>query len=331
MKQGKSMWLVPFAAGLFATGCASAPTEAVEVGSHGEALAGRQPDVVVRFDPSKGELPEGLALRDGNAFVSFAPLASIARVDAHGVVSHYADLPSTAGGSKGFTLGLAFDRAGTLHVAQASFDPSVAPGIYRVPVGGGTATTPWATHPAMTFPNGLAFDTSGALYVADSGGAVFRATRDGHVTEWKRDPLLAYDGTACANAPPLPVGANGIVVTSAEVWVTNTSTGAIVRIPIGRDGRAGESRALVTDCALAGSDGLARADDGSLVVAVNTGNTIARVRLNGSFSVIAQGAPLDFPASVVIENDAIWATNLAFLNANAGTNPQPSLVKLSGR
>jgi hypothetical protein len=319
-------WLAVFSAAVAACSSAAAP----EVGASTAEELRRGPRVVARFDASKGELPEGLALRGESAYVSFAPLAAIARVDERGVVSRYADLPSTAGGTKGYTLGLAFDDSGALFVAQASFDPSVAPGIYRVMPGGGTVTQPWAQSPAMTFPNGLAFDGSGTLYVADSGGAIFRADRAGNVTEWKRDPILSYDPSACANAPPFPVGANGIVVTSSEAWVTNTSTGAIVRIPIQDDGSAGTAAAIVTDCALAGADGLARGEDGTLIAALNAQNAIARVRRSGSFSVIASGAPLDFPASVVTRDDAIWATNAAFLTAAAGSG-QPSLVVYRSR
>jgi len=136
-------------------------------------------DVVAHFDPAQGQLPEGLAVRDGVAYVGFAPAASVVTVDAAGHVAPYATVPSTEGGTKGLTLGLALDGAGELYVAQASFDPSVVAGVYRVPVGGGAATAPFASDPAMTFPNGLAFDRSGRLFVADSGGAILRSMRTG--------------------------------------------------------------------------------------------------------------------------------------------------------
>jgi len=280
------------------------------------------PAVIARFDATKGELPEGLAVRHGSAYVSFAPIATIARVDANGEVTKYGEVPSTAGGTKGYTLGLAFDGDGALYVAQASFDPSVVPGIFRIPEGGGTATTPWASHPSMTFPNGLAFDASGALWISDSGGAIFRADRAGTTTEWKRDALLAYDGAACANAPPFHVGANGLVVTESDAWLTNTSTGALVRIPIAKDGTAGAATAVVKDCALAGADGLARERDGAFVVALNAQNRLARVDARGTFTTIAQGTSLDFPASVAADEHAVWVTNAAFLSEDK----QPSLL-----
>src|SRR5262249_32756306 len=160
-----------------------------------------------------------------------------------------------------------FDREGALYIAQASFDPAVVPGIYRVPAGGGDATTPWAASPTMTFPNGLALAADGSLYIADSGGAIFRADHEGHVSEWKRDPALAGDPTACPGLLPVSIGANGIAVTATDVWVTNTDHGALIRIPIAADGSAGSASTIVEDCALAGADGLARASDGTFVVA----------------------------------------------------------------
>src|SRR5215813_12164106 len=86
-------------------------------------------DVVTQFQPQQGQLPEGLAVRDGRSYVGFAPGAAVVVVDAAGAVSPFATVPSTSGGSKGYTLGLAFDDAGRLYIGQASFDPSVAPGI----------------------------------------------------------------------------------------------------------------------------------------------------------------------------------------------------------
>src|ERR1700685_1862407 len=39
------------------------------------------PSMVAAFDPAAGELPEGVATKDGFAYVGFAPLGEIARVD----------------------------------------------------------------------------------------------------------------------------------------------------------------------------------------------------------------------------------------------------------
>ena len=285
-------------------------------------------DVVAHFDPAQGQLPEGLAVRDGIAYVGFAPAASVVTVDAGGHVAPYATVPSTEGGTKGLTLGLALDGAGELYVAQASFDPSVVAGVYRVPVGGGAATAPFASDLAMTFPNGLAFDRSGRLFVADSGGAIFTVDVNGKVAEWLRDPLLAGDPNACPGLLPLPIGANGIVVTEHDVWVTNTDHGALVRVPIAGDGTAGAARAVVQDCALAGADGLA-GDGSTFLVAVNGQDRIVEVDDRGVISELFVGAPLDFPASIATADEhTAFVTDLAFVRAQMGQNPAPALLTL---
>ena len=283
-------------------------------------------DVVATFVPQQGQLPEGLARRDGKTYVGFAPGAAIVEVDAAGTTTPFATVPSTFGGSKGFTLGLAFDAAGQLYIAQASFDPSVVPGIYRVPAGGGAATAPWASDPAMTFPNGLAFTASGQLFVADSTGAVFAIDTAGHVAVWKRDPLLVGDPHACPGVLPMPpIGANGIVVTATDVWVTNTDHGALVRIPIRADGSAGDATAVVSDCALAGADGIALGHDGAFVAAINAKDELVRITQSGSFRTLVAGPPLDFPASVVIDGKSTFATAAAFVTAQAG---HPALLEI---
>jgi sugar lactone lactonase YvrE len=286
-------------------------------------------DVVTEFQPQLGQLPEGLAVRDGTTYVGFAPGAAVVAIDDSGVASPFATVPSTTGGRKGYTLGLAFDDAGQLYVAQASFDPSVAPGVYRVPATGGDVTTPWAADPAMTFPNGLAFAGDGSLFVADSSGAIFKIDREGHVATWKRDPLLVGDPTACADLLPIPIGANGIVVTATDVWATSTDRGALVRIPIADDGSAGDAIAVVDDCALAGADGMAQASDGTFVIALNVQDAVVRVHRDGSIHPLASGAPLDFPASVTIDGDRTFITAAAFVSAQTpGDAPAPALIEI---
>jgi sugar lactone lactonase YvrE len=89
------------------------------------------------------------------------------------------------------------------------------------------------------------------------------------------------------------------------------------------DGGAGTATKLVEDCALAGADGLTLdPKDMSFIVAVNVQNQIVRVAMGGQMSVIASGAPLDFPASVVIDAmDAgrrLLFTNAALFSGDAG-------------
>lgn len=84
------------------------------------------------------------------------------------------------------------------------------------------------------------------------------------------------------------------------------------------------------DCeALGGADGLARAPDGSFVVAVNRQNKLVSVSPNGKAHTLARGEPFDFPASVAYRGDTLYATNFAFHNASAGLPAHPGLVRVA--
>src|SRR5262249_55627446 len=136
------------------------------------------------------------------------------------------------------------------------------------------------------------------------------------------------DPTACPDLLPIPIGANGIVVTATDVWVTNTDHGALIRIPIDDDGAAGAATVVVSDCALAGADGMAQAADGSFVIALNVQDAIARVHQDGTYQTLAAGAPLDFPASVVVDGDRTFVTAAAFVSAQTGDHPAPALIEI---
>jgi sugar lactone lactonase YvrE len=293
---------------------------------------------VAAFDASKFELAEGLALRDGNAYVSLAPLGTIVKVTPAGVVTPYASVP--AGYNDGYTLGLAFDAQGALFATQTknSAAATVTPGIYKIPAGGSATAvaTPFATDAAMTFPNGIAVGSAGDLLVTDSGsGIVFRVTTAGVVTRWKEAPEL-QGSPACPAPLPFPIGANGIVRSASEVFVTNTAKGSIVRIAVESDGSAGALTTVLADCKYVGLDGVARDTDGSLLVAQNgSPGRVLRVTTSGAVTVLHDGAPLDGPGSIAVASawngaHAALVTSTAFFSVGVdGGAPKPGLLALS--
>jgi DNA-binding beta-propeller fold protein YncE len=290
--------------------------------------------LVAPTDPSSGGLPEGLAVRDAKAYLGFAPTSQIVELElAGGAATPYSTLPTPVAG-KGFMTGLAFGGA-DLYAALVSFVPEVQAGIYRAAERGKPATL-FAKHAEMAFPNGLAFDQAGQLYVADSAaGAVFRATPSGDVAKWAADPLLAGGKDSCGPeggvGVPFDIGANGIVVNGGAIYVTNTDKGTVVRIPVLADGSSGAPALFAgPSCAdLSGADGLAVDPDGNLVAADNHLNKIVRIDRGGKITTVVEGAPLDFPASVAFVGRTLYASNFAFLNA--GTDKaKPGLVRVSG-
>ena len=73
------------------------------------AVPGITASVVKLFDFAAGEQPDGLALFNGEIYVSFVGTGAIVNVHPDGTSRPYAQLPVVAG--KGRTLGLAFDAA----------------------------------------------------------------------------------------------------------------------------------------------------------------------------------------------------------------------------
>ncbi|MGC4093694.1 MAG: hypothetical protein QM756_38500 [Polyangiaceae bacterium] len=287
---------------------------------------------MTRFDPAAGELPEGLLVNGDTAYVGFAPSSRIVRVDVKtGEAKPFAELPAPVAG-KGFMTGLAQSLTGDLYAGLASFVPEVQAGIYRVSAAGGKAEL-FAKDAALPFPNALAFDAAGNLFATDSGtGSVFRIDAQGHAERWATGDALSGQKEACNSAGPgFAIGANGLVVEKSAVYVVNLDKATLVRIPRNADGRAGEPHVLAgPDCAtLGGADGLARAPDGSFVVAVNRQNKLLRVTEDGRVATLAQGAPFDFPASVAYAGQSLFTTNFALKNASAGRSSNPALLRLS--
>jgi hypothetical protein len=289
-----------------------------------------KPIFLAHFDKAQGQLPEGIWAQGGTPTVGWAPLATLLDVAPDGTTRPI----GTAGSATNtFTLGIVAGPGGTIYFgvgaasavggAPASAQPTTpAPGVYSLAADGGTAQVfSLGSHasPPMNFANGLAVQGT-AIFVADSEGAIYKLDATGQATTWSSDPLLAASQPACGGVVPLAVGANGIVVDIADVYITNTNYGRLIDIPIQPDGSAGAAKVVAESCGvLAGADGLVRDIDGSFLVAVNAQNRIVRVTATGSVSVVTQGSPLDTPASLFIDSTAqprrLLITNSSFFSA----------------
>jgi sugar lactone lactonase YvrE len=289
-------------------GCASSwpamPVQAVEL---------------LRLDGAKGSMSEGIAVNGKTAYLGYAGSGEVVAIDINtGAVTPYSSLPKPVAG-KGFVTGLAL-RGSELYGALVSFVPDVQAGIYRVTAAGAPATL-FAKHAEMAFPNGLAFDDAGQLYVTDSAaGAVFRISPTGDAIKWLADPLLLGNKDNCgpnAVGVPFNIGANGIALTNGALFVTNTDLSTVVRIPIRPDGSAGAPTVFAGPSCdqLSGADGLTAAPNGDLIVADNHLNKLVRVDPAGHVSPLVSSDPLDFPTSLTFSNGELYITNFAFLDA----------------
>jgi sugar lactone lactonase YvrE len=151
--------------------------------------------------------PLGLAVdKSGALYVGDTGSANVRRIDPNGTISSV-DLPSLAIGlsDPGY---LAFDAAGNLYVSDRSPFPTTGScRIVRITPAGqasvvaGTGTCGFggdgglATAAKLNDPNGIAFDSAGNLYVADSGNhRIRRIDRSGIITTVAGTGVAGFSG-----------------------------------------------------------------------------------------------------------------------------------------
>ena len=287
---------------------------------------------VVSFDPTLGQLPESIAEDPaGNLYVSIA--GTVVKVTPERVVSTLVALPVPAGV---FATGVKLGQDGFLYVASAAFDPSLdASSVWRVSLTTGDAEEVAALDPAG-FPNDLAFDDEGNIYVTDPFLAqIWRVDVSGQATVWLSDP--AFEGNPAEPALGAPFGVDGIAFDRGDrhLYFGNLDFGRILRVRVRRDGSPGALQVVAEDERLEGADGIAFDRAGTLYVAVNSQDRIATVDRRGRVDVVAEGGLLDGPSAFAFgvrrsERHTLFITNFAISRAmglQTGT-PRPGILAL---
>ncbi|MBI4325336.1 MAG: SMP-30/gluconolactonase/LRE family protein [Chloroflexi bacterium] len=309
----------------------------------------------IAFDRAQGEVPEGVAVdKTGNVYVAIGGpggprRGEIWKFTPAGEKSVLIDF-----GAPGVS-GWAVDAAGNVYVARA-----VAPnnGVFRVDRTGQAVRLPGTEQ--MIFPNALAFDSQGNLFVTESfsfdppltpypgtngiapafgRGGLWRIPPQGNAQLWLRDDLLSGTGIL-AGLLQFPAGANGIGCYQGALYVANTERGLILRIPVLPNGSPGtiQTVAQVPDAdptlSMFGPpvpDGLALDIEGNIYVPVINRHAVIQISADGTaWKTLATVADrLDAPASLAFgttlgERTRLFVTSMSMVPGLAG----PSLIKI---
>src|SRR5262249_53352281 len=122
--------------------------------------------ILASFDPAMMQNPEGVLVISNTVYAGIAALGQVVQITTPGSFRSFGNLPAPV--SNTFTRGLAAEAAGNVYVGvgASGATPMPAPGIYKIPAAGGTATL-FSSSNMMNFPNALDIDGT-KMYVTDS-------------------------------------------------------------------------------------------------------------------------------------------------------------------
>jgi hypothetical protein len=255
-------------------------------------------------------LPNGVAVDGaGNVYVADTGNSTIRKVTSDGGVTTLAGSPGLTGATDGtngaalfnYPSGVAVDSAGNLYVAD-TYNSTI-----RKVTGGGVVTT-LAGSPGLSgsangpngtalfnYPSGVAVDTGGNLYVADSGNNTIRkVTSGGMVTTLagSAGQSGSADGAGSAARFYLP---NGVAVdTGGNVYVADTgnhtirmvTSGGMVTTLAGSAGQPGSSDGTNSAALFNFPRGVAVDTVGNVYVADSDNDTIRKVTGGGTVTTI---------------------------------------------
>lgn len=324
---------VPFAslfafASLLATSAPSLPAMAAPIGT------------VSNFTASLADTsctnPEGIAADPGGNLYSASDIdgASVGTVcvfKPSGALSRTISIPAGPSGVV-VLIGLAFHGSHTLFACDAG-DGTGTGRLLSIDTMSGAVTV---VTTGLAFPNGVALDGQGNVYVSDSvAGTIVRVRQDGtNRNVWSSDPLLSTTGFP-------PFGANGIAFDrlSRNLYVTNTGDSRVLRIPVKANGSAAAAQIFAdgatinqrqhTTEALHGADGVALDILGNIYVAANQANEVQVLSPIGTLIARFASTPsviIDFPASFVFKGSQLYFTNASLFDDGA----QSRLLVLQG-
>ena len=257
------------------------------------------------------DFPQGVAVDGaGNVYVADSDNETIRKVTPNGVVTTLAGLAKTAGSADGkgdkarfnFPIGVAVDAAGNVFVADSDNDTirEVTPaGVVTTMAGMALFTGNFdgtGSSGRFSFPTGLAIDSAGNLYVADTDNSTLREISPAALVTTIAGVAVSFgtvDGTGSEARFDIPwavaTGPNG------EVYVADTGNSAIRKITsaglvstlAGLKGVYGTADGTGTDARFHYPQGLAVDGATNVYVADSVNNRIRKVTPAGVVTTLA--------------------------------------------
>jgi uncharacterized protein (TIGR03437 family) len=201
---------------------------------------------------------------------------------------------SSVGSQLNFPAGMAVDKSGTLYIADGLNNRvrKVSGGVISTVAGNGTAgftgDNGSATSAELSNPIGVAVDSSGNLYIADSGNNVVRKVANGTITTFagSNSAGAGYSGdTGSATGAQLndPVGV--AVDSSGNVYIADAGNNVIRQVSGGT--------IITAAVGFTHPDGVAVDSSGNLYVADTVGRRIVKFS-GGAYTTVAGNGNIGF-------------------------------------
>ncbi|MBI2540734.1 MAG: SMP-30/gluconolactonase/LRE family protein, partial [Deltaproteobacteria bacterium] len=159
----------------------------------------------------------------------------------------------------------------------------------------------------------VVFDRQGNLYVSGGrSGRIYRVGPGGGSAQVVAQ-IEAHTRTLPDGKTQQAIVANGLAFDAKGVlYVADTARGAVWKMPVGADGKAGKPTLLAQDRLMDGADGLAFDGKGRLWVTSNERNALVTVAPDGKVEEVAKNGsegPLEFPAAIVFVGNTGYISN----------------------
>jgi sugar lactone lactonase YvrE len=273
-------------------------------------------------------MPNAVALDSmGNLFIADSVNNRIRKVDTNGVITTVAgngkSIFSGDGGAAtnaqiSYPGGICLDAQGNLFIAD-TFNSRIRKvdtnGVITTVAGGGSGANP-ATRATLSFPYGIAVDSSNYLYIADTDDQIVRKVDgSGNISTVAGTGTYGYSGDGAAATSAKLRSPSGVTVDAAHnLFIADTGNNCIRMVGTnhiiitlagnGTNGYCGDG-GMATNANLSGPESVFVDNQGNLLIADFGNNRIRQLGTNGVITTVA-GRRL---------NEVDFATNCTFNTA----------------